>query len=964
MKIRNIQIKLYNNRKLGYGSTVAQKKLTGKTHFKHFLNSPIVLLFLITYGFIIFCNLQILAQTTKGIVVINENEKPGGDIHAVIIGISDYSTYPDLKYADKDAKAFYNLLLSDAFRADSNKVRLLINEQAKQNDVDKALKDLVGNVKEGDHVFIYFSGHGGVERGLVTSQPGFLLTWEANEKSMRFSAFPIGYLNEIVGELATEKKTEVFLIVDACHSGKVEEGKHLGLSPINEYIGKIIYGTSFLSSKSDELSLEGTQWGGGRGLFSYHLVNGLAGKADMEDDKGKKDDFIDINEIDFYVTNRVKKEALPNKQTPVFTGKENVKESVLSKTDPEFLKLLEHNSPLLVQVSMRDVNSKGYAEIFLSLLTEDQKVLYNNFELALDKNKVNCDSLESVDFSEAKKIYNELSLSGIPSEFEAIIRRKMLASLQDKPQQLLDKIMLKLQPFTNNDLICTMAGNLKYSSELMGKNHYLFEITLAKYYFFKSICFLSEENFENDSTLKFLCLNSVDSAVLYADNLSFLYSYRSAVRSLLQDYQGGITDCSKAIELDPKDDIAFNNRGLAKAGLQDYSGSIEDYSKAIELKPERADYYCNRGSSKSDIQDFLGAIADYSKAIELDPSYAMTWNNRGNTKYAMKDFQGALKDYSKAIVLEPKNAMFWKNRATYKYAMKDYHGAIEDWSKAIELNPKDSKAWNNRGGAKSDLQDYKGAIEDYSKVIEFNPKDATAYYNRAGTKSIMQDHKGAIEDYSKAIEVDPKSAEAFSNRGVAKRLSQDYSGAIADFSSAIQINPKLAQAYLNRGEVKSAMKDYQGAISDFSIAIEIDPKLSMAFYNRGNIKIEQQDYLGAISDFSKAIELKPKYALAWLNKGSVKSLLLDHTGAIMDFSESIKINPQDPTAWYNRGYAKFLNQDFQGAIADYSKAIEINAQYAAAWYNRALAKYEINDLVGSVLDRLKAIELDPTLKNK
>ena len=35
--------------------------------------------------------------------------------------------------ADKDALAFYQLLLSDAFGADSNRVKVLLNQQATQN---------------------------------------------------------------------------------------------------------------------------------------------------------------------------------------------------------------------------------------------------------------------------------------------------------------------------------------------------------------------------------------------------------------------------------------------------------------------------------------------------------------------------------------------------------------------------------------------------------------------------------------------------------------------------------------------------------------------------------------------------------------------------------------------------------------------------------------------------------------
>lgn len=37
-----------------------------------------------------------------------------------------------------------------------------------------------------------------------------------------------------------------------------------------------------LSCQPGEVSIEGEQWGGGRGVFSFHLVEGLYGMADQD----------------------------------------------------------------------------------------------------------------------------------------------------------------------------------------------------------------------------------------------------------------------------------------------------------------------------------------------------------------------------------------------------------------------------------------------------------------------------------------------------------------------------------------------------------------------------------------------------------------------------------------------------------------------------------------------------------
>ena len=60
-------------------------------------------------------------------------------------------------------------------------------------------------------------------------------------------------------------------------------------------------------------------------------------------------------------------------------------------------------------------------------------------------------------------------------------------------------------------------------------------------------------------------------------------------------HKEAIGDFDKAIELNPEDAAAYNNRGNAKADLTQYKEAIADYDKAIELKPEDAQAYNNRG---------------------------------------------------------------------------------------------------------------------------------------------------------------------------------------------------------------------------------------------------------------------------------------------------------------------------------------------------------------------------------
>lgn len=56
----------------------------------------------------------------------------------------------------------------------------------------------------------------------------------------------------------------------------------------------------------------------------------------------------------------------------------------------------------------------------------------------------------------------------------------------------------------------------------------------------------------------------------------------------LGDKQEAVKDYNKAIELNPNDVDAYNNRGILKYEIGNQSGACEDWSKAGELGEMRA----------------------------------------------------------------------------------------------------------------------------------------------------------------------------------------------------------------------------------------------------------------------------------------------------------------------------------------------------------------------------------------
>src|SRR6185369_16048689 len=99
--------------------------------------------------------------------------------------------------------------------------------------------------------------------------------YDATDKVYDISSLNVVTLKNYIST-ASKKGVKVIFITDACHSGTLAGGLD-GVRNIQNVLKENwVEEVKMLSCQPGELSQEGLQWGNGRGLFSYELINGLA----------------------------------------------------------------------------------------------------------------------------------------------------------------------------------------------------------------------------------------------------------------------------------------------------------------------------------------------------------------------------------------------------------------------------------------------------------------------------------------------------------------------------------------------------------------------------------------------------------------------------------------------------------------------------------------------------------------
>ena len=244
---------------------------------------------------------------------------------AVVIGISEYQDprIPKIRYADRDAQSFYDWLISsEGGRYHKENVKLLINSNGSYKEIRGALFEWLKQVLEEDIVTIYFAGHGSPDS--PKSSNLFLYPHDVDYNNIATTGFPMWDIRTALERFIKAKK--IIVIVDACHSGGVgqsfdisrRDGRGIIVNPISESLqnlSDVSDGVCILSASNEgQLSQEGEQWGDGHGVFTYYLLDGLKGKANLN-----KDEHVTLGELTSYVSEHVRR-ATKNEQSPVVSG--------------------------------------------------------------------------------------------------------------------------------------------------------------------------------------------------------------------------------------------------------------------------------------------------------------------------------------------------------------------------------------------------------------------------------------------------------------------------------------------------------------------------------------------------------------------------------------------------------------------------------------------------------------------
>lgn len=816
-------------------------------------------------------------------VVSGSTSKPvTGNTYALIIGISEYADplIPQLKYADDDAVAFKNYLMSKAGGSvrDTN-IRIFLNKEATAMNISqKGIRWVMNKAKnEGDRVYIYFSGHGDA----ASEQEMFLLAHDVIAGDpYNYSvhgALQIFNLKRRILEL-TARKVEVFLITDACRTNEVNTVVNVPTYYTKRIMEENAGEIQFMSCSANESSYEDKRWGNGRGVFSYHLIDGLMGLAD---DDGNNE--ITVGELYEYVNKNVRKDRtdpVTKKvlQRPAFCCNDR-EFQVITLVDSETRnKLIAEKSGVIQQGGDLLVMGKG-ASAILSASDSSLIKLYRQFRISIDEGR-----LLKPEKNNAWFFYEQIQKHPASKPYVEDVKIDLIASLANSGQQAIEVYLKGQDSLFTNEYFSDAAVKFRYALSLVDSTDEYYPVFLSRNLF------------------------------LEAKSYTGINESREKAFALMQ----------RALKMDTT--LPYIHKGIADLyySFRNFEEAIKYYRNAIRLAPRWSVPMYDLGNLYFDLEQYDRALECFRVCYAIgNKAYAA--HSMGISHYMLGSEDSAMYYYKQAMTLDttfvhPVLGMYYiyKNKneqeQMIKYLLQAYHMDTMQFRTLMFL-----------GDYYYQREEYKDAYNWFHYATTWYPENSEAWMWKGYILELMKNTEAAVQCYELSVKLDEYYTPGYKQLANLYMVNGQVRKAITYYKRPLKYdsfyNPsKLAYAYLSAG-------DYDSCKAILDLTLKRFPGDGYALNLYGYMYLYKKNYAEAKRLFKQSLASDPNNAEYVNNLAFCHYTLGEFDSAVVWYQFLVKFYPSSA-----EGYKGLWKINYY-VLKNYTDAADVMKSAYAAGVN-------------------------------
>jgi hypothetical protein len=485
-------------------------------------------------------NLELLKSKVESKEAEIGEEDPNRDfrVFSVVIGVSNYLQIAKLKYGHLDARLFSEMLAKvykDKLKKEDQFVFLDSNATIKP--IMDAFQLIEEKAKEGDRIYFYFAGHGDVEN-LITKKAHLLLFDSPIAVYKSGGTLRVEDIKDYFTQWIY-KNAKVFLVVDACKSGKLAGGEEGQIMAANNLKDLQAQSARILSCQPNEFSQESDKYGGGHGAFTYFLVRGISGSANSNHDQN-----ISLGEIKKFVVDSVSS-STAHAQNPLVEGNSKI----------TFLPAFENLNP-----SQEVIENSGLMARNSAVEDSLKKKWINEF-----RKEIKAGRLIDRDKNSARLVLERISnMWPFDKNLQNSLKTEIANVIVLKSQRVINQYIAGNEIITKESVFKESANEMEYLLELIELDNPLYFTYLARKYFFEGRS-IKPALVDND-IMRYqlqISIKNLQTSLKYEPEGAHNLNAMARLQQVNKQYDEAIINYKKATYLAPKWKFPYNNLGSA-----------------------------------------------------------------------------------------------------------------------------------------------------------------------------------------------------------------------------------------------------------------------------------------------------------------------------------------------------------------------------------------------------------------
>ncbi len=485
----------------------------------------------------------------------------------------------------------------------------------------------------------------------------------------------------------------------------------------------------------------------------------------------------------------------------------------------------------------------------------------------------------------------------------------------------------------------------------------------------------------------------LDAALKLNSHQAKTWIFVGDLEQLNKNSDGALAAYSKALQSEPDNQIALNNRAILNVALGQLEQAQADVDKTVKLAPQSLASNYLQALLNFERKKYPEARERLQAVFQITNDHMPSILLAGATDYTLGSYKQAESHLVRYLARHPGHSYGRRVLAATQLKQKEADKALETLAPLLATGTLDVQALVLAGEAYRIKRDPSKAAEYLARASEIDPKDAAIQAQLGFSHLAAGDSQRAIAELTGAASLDPDQHRADVLLVMAHLDRKEYDKALAAIDALEKKLKNSAVPNTLRGKVFLGKNDVASARKRFEYALAIDPAFFPAVASLAQLDIRDnkpdvaQKRFERILDQDKqnlqatmalaelaALRKQEKEYFSWLDKAvkdhptaiPPRAALVRHHLAQKDFqkaltiaNETVRADPDSPAALDLLGSVQLAMNDTPSAISTFTKLTQQAAQSPDAHLRLATAQIADNKMAAARATLHKALKLKP-----